>query len=65
MRARRSGVRGVLGAKARTKAGGGGAAATPGKLFLEGAAEGTADVVSVPELKSASTTIDSATETAF
>jgi|TARA_R110000851_G_scaffold227859_1_gene380618 hypothetical protein len=32
---------------------------------LEGAAEGTADVVSVPSLKAAATTTESPTETAF
>jgi hypothetical protein len=47
-------------------AGGGGGSSIPSETALEGAVEGSAtDVISVPELKSAATTTESATETAF
>ena len=44
---------------------GGGGASTPVETVLEGAVEGSADVISVPELKAAATTTESPTETTF
>lgn len=56
---------GYMAAKGIDPDGGGGGSGTPVETALEGVVEGSADVVSVPELKAAATTTESPTETAF